>query len=91
MSLKIVVVGGVAGGATAASKARRENEQAEISIYEKGPYLSFANCGLPYFIGGEIKDREKLLLMTPEKFWEKYRIKAHVNHEVISIDRAQKK
>lgn len=89
-NMKIVIVGGVAGGATAASKARRQNENAEISIYEQGPYLSFANCGLPYYIAGEIQDRQKLLLMTPEKFWEKYRVKAHVNHQVVSIDRASK-
>jgi len=91
MNLKIIIVGGVAGGATAAAKARRENENAEITIFERGPYLSFANCGLPYFLGGEIEDREKLLLMNPEKFWEKYRIKAYVNHEVLAIDRSQKK
>ena len=90
MNLKIVVVGGVAGGATAAAKARRENEHAEITVFERGPFLSFANCGLPYFIGGEIPEREKLLLMTPDKFWEKYRITAKVNHEVVSITRHTK-
>lgn len=59
--MKIIIVGGVAGGATAAAKARRENEFAEITVYERGPYISFANCGLPYYIGGEIHDRDKLL------------------------------
>lgn len=88
--MKIIIVGGVAGGATAAAKARRENEFAEVTVYERGPYISFANCGLPYYIGGEIKDRDKLLIMTPERFWERYRIRALVGHEVLSIDRAQK-
>ncbi|MBX7147526.1 FAD-dependent oxidoreductase [bacterium] len=91
MSLKIVVIGGVAGGATAAAKARRVNEHAEITVFERGEYLSFANCGLPYYIAGEIKDREKLLLMTPQKFWDKYRIKALIRHEVLSVDRVAKK
>ncbi len=87
---KIVIVGGVAGGASAAARARRVNEQAEIHVFERGPYISFANCGLPYYIGGEIADRSKLVIMTPEKFWERSRIHAHVNHEVLSIDRANK-
>jgi NADPH-dependent 2,4-dienoyl-CoA reductase/sulfur reductase-like enzyme/rhodanese-related sulfurtransferase len=84
---RIVVVGGVAGGASAAAKARRVDESAEIHVFERGPYISFANCGLPYFIGGEIDDRAKLIVMTPERFWERSRIHAHVNHEVVSIDR----
>ena len=88
--MKIVIVGGVAGGATAAAKARRENEFAEITVYERGPYISFANCGLPYYIGGEIRDRDKLLIMTPERFWERYRVRALVHHEVVGIDRARK-
>ena len=88
--LRIVIVGGVAGGASAAAKARRVNESAEIEIFERGPYISFANCGLPYFIAGEIKDRAQLVVMTPEKFWERSRVRAHVNHEVIEINRAAK-
>lgn len=88
--MKIIIVGGVAGGATAAAKARRENESAEITVYERGPYISFANCGLPYYIGGEIRDRDKLLIMTPERFWDRYRIRALVHHEVIAIDRVKK-
>jgi len=87
---RIIVVGGVAGGASAAAKARRVDETAEIHVFERGPYISFANCGLPYFIAGEIKDREKLLIMTPEKFWARSRIHAHANHEVLSINRANK-
>ena len=89
-SKRIIIVGGVAGGASAAAKARRTDEQAEIHIFERGPYISFANCGLPYFIAGEIDDRTKLIVMTPERFWLTLRVKAHVNHEVLSIDRAAK-
>jgi NADPH-dependent 2,4-dienoyl-CoA reductase/sulfur reductase-like enzyme/rhodanese-related sulfurtransferase len=87
---RIVIVGGVAGGASAAARARRVDESAEIHIFERGPYISFANCGLPYHIAGEIEDRSKLLIMTPEKMWLRSRVCAHVNHEVLSIDRAAK-
>ncbi len=89
-SRKIIVVGGVAGGASAAARARRVDEHAEIHVFERGPYISFANCGLPYFIAGEIKSRDQLIVMTPEKFWSRSRIHAHVNHEVLSINRAAK-
>ena len=87
---KIVIVGGVAGGASAAARARRVDENAEIHVFERGPSISFANCGLPYFIAGEIDDRAKLIVMTPENFWARSRIHSHVNHEVLSIDRAAK-
>jgi NADPH-dependent 2,4-dienoyl-CoA reductase/sulfur reductase-like enzyme/rhodanese-related sulfurtransferase len=87
---KIIIVGGVAGGASAAARARRVDENAEIHVFERGPYISFANCGLPYFIAGEIDDRAKLIIMTPEKFWSRSRVHAHVNHEVLSINRAAK-
>jgi len=87
---RIVIVGGVAGGASAAAKARRVDETAEIHVFERGPYISFANCGLPYFIAGEIDDRAKLIVMTPERFWERSRVQAHVNHEVLTINRAGK-
>ena len=87
---RIVIVGGVAGGASAAAKARRVDEHAEIHVFERGPYISFANCGLPYFIAGEIDDRAKLIVMSVEKFWERSRVHAHVNHEVLSINRAAK-
>lgn len=88
---KIIIVGGVAGGATAAAKARRQDEHAEITLFEKGPYVSFANCGLPYYIAGDIASRENLLLMTPQKFWDKYRIRVFIGHEVTQIIRDQKK
>jgi NADPH-dependent 2,4-dienoyl-CoA reductase/sulfur reductase-like enzyme/rhodanese-related sulfurtransferase len=84
---KIVIVGGVAGGASAAARARRVDESAEIHVFERGPYISFANCGLPYHIAGEIQDRSELLIMTPEKMWARSRVRVHVNHEVLSIDR----
>src|SRR5215472_15554783 len=87
---RIVIVGGVAGGASAAARARRADESAEIHVFERGPYISFANCGLPYHIAGEIEDRSKLLLMTPEKMWVRSRVQVYVNHEVLSIDRSQK-
>ncbi len=86
--LRVVIVGGVAGGASAAAKARRANESADITLFEKGPYVSFANCGLPYYIGGDIPDRGDLFLQTPEKFWTRFRVRVHVGHEVIRIDRA---
>jgi NADPH-dependent 2,4-dienoyl-CoA reductase/sulfur reductase-like enzyme/rhodanese-related sulfurtransferase len=85
---RIIIIGGVAGGASAAAKARRVDETAEIHVFERGPYISFANCGLPYYIAGEIDDRAKLIIMTPETFWARSRVQAHVNHEVLSIDRA---
>ncbi|MBF0105155.1 MAG: FAD-dependent oxidoreductase [Deltaproteobacteria bacterium] len=87
---KHVIVGGVAGGATAAAKLRREDEQSEITIFERGGYVSFANCGLPYFIGKEITNRDDLLLMTPELFWAKYRVRVFTHHEVIHINRNNK-
>jgi NADPH-dependent 2,4-dienoyl-CoA reductase/sulfur reductase-like enzyme/rhodanese-related sulfurtransferase len=89
-SRRILIVGGVAGGASAAARARRVDEHAEIHVFERGPYISFANCGLPYYIAGEIDDRAKLIVMTPERFWSRSRIHAHVQHEVISIDRVAK-
>jgi NADPH-dependent 2,4-dienoyl-CoA reductase/sulfur reductase-like enzyme/rhodanese-related sulfurtransferase len=88
-SLRIVIVGGVAGGASAATRARRINASAEITILEKGPAVSFANCGLPYHIGGEIADRNKLLVATPELFWNRFRISVKTHHEVVRIDREE--
>lgn len=88
--LRILIVGGVAGGASAAAKARRVNESAEIHVFERGPYISFANCGLPYYISGEIKSRDLLVVMTPERFQRRSAVHAHVGHEVLSIDRGRK-
>lgn len=84
--LRIVIVGGVAGGATAAARARRANANAEITIVEKGPAVSFANCGLPYHIGGEIEQRDKLLVATKELFWNRFRIRVCTGHLAESID-----
>ena len=84
--MKIVIVGGVAGGATAAARIRRLDEQAEIIIFERSSFISYANCGLPYYIGGVIEDQEDLTLQTPESFFRRFRIVAKVNHEVTEID-----
>ncbi len=89
-SPNIIIVGGVAGGASAAAKARRVNEHAKITIFEKGPYVSFANCGLPYYVGKTIQDREDLLVQTPERFWKRFRVHVQIRHEVISINRSEK-
>lgn len=88
---KIVIVGGVAGGASAATRARRMNEHADIVMFEMGEHVSFANCGLPYHIGGQIESRDKLLLTSPEMFAKRFRIDARVRHEVVRIDRAAKR
>lgn len=89
-ALRIVIVGGVAGGASAATRARRMNERAEIIMLEKDDHVSFANCGLPYYIGGEIQNRAKLLVATPELFVKRFRIEVRTRHEVRAIDRATK-
>lgn len=83
---RILIVGGVAGGASAAARARRLSENTEIIIFERGPYISFANCGLAYHIGGHIKDRSRLLVQTPEGFKNRFNIDVHTNTEVMSID-----
>ncbi len=87
---KIVIIGGVAGGASAAARLRRLDEHAEIIMFERGEYISFANCGLPYYIGGEITDKEALTLQTPESFHARFRIDVRVLNEVISIDTDRK-
>ena len=86
----IVIVGGVAGGASAATRARRMNEHATIILFEKDEHVSFANCGLPYHIGGEIVDRAKLLVATPKLLRDRFRIDARTRHEVTALDRARK-
>ena len=87
MGKKVVIVGGVAGGASAAARLRRLDESAEIVILERGSYISFANCGLPYYIGGVIGERESLLLQTPEKMGGRFNIDVRINSEVTGIDR----
>lgn len=88
--MKVVIVGGVAGGASTATRLRRMDEKAEILILERGEYISFANCGLPYHIGEVITEREKLLVVTPEKLKQTSNIEARVRHEVLRIDRRNK-
>ena len=83
--MKVVIVGGVAGGATAAARIRRLNEQAEIVVFERSGYISYANCGLPYYIGGVITDPEELTLQTPESFFSRFRVDMKVRHEVTAI------
>ncbi|MFT7681098.1 MAG: NADPH-dependent 2,4-dienoyl-CoA reductase/sulfur reductase-like enzyme [Moritella dasanensis] len=87
---KIVIVGGVAGGASAAARARRLSEDAQIIMFERGPFVSFANCGLPYHIGGDITDRSKLLLQTPDSFLARFNVDVRVMNEITSINRAGK-
>lgn len=88
-SKRILIVGGVAGGASCAARLRRLDERAEILVFERGPDVSFANCGLPYHVGGLIDDRSKLLLATPEKFRDWFAVEVRVRHEVQKIDRAK--
>ena len=83
--MKVVIVGGVAGGATAAARIRRLDEQAEIVVFERSGYISYANCGLPYYIGGVITDRSDLTLQTPESFFARFRVHMKVHHEVTAI------
>ena len=83
--MKVVIVGGVAGGATAAARIRRLEESAQIVVFERSGYVSYANCGLPYYIGGVIADEEELTLQTPESFWSRFRIDVRVRHEVTAI------
>lgn len=88
--MKIIIIGGVAGGATAATRLRRLSEENEIIIFEKGPYVSFANCGLPYHIGGAIHHRDALLLQTPESLKERYHLDTRILTEVLKIDPEKK-
>ncbi len=88
--MKIVIVGGVAGGATTAARLRRNSESAEILMFERGGYVSYANCGLPYYIGGVISERDNLFVQTPELFDRNFNIKVRVNSEVVAVDREAK-
>ncbi|MBP8304621.1 MAG: FAD-dependent oxidoreductase [Phycisphaerae bacterium] len=87
---RIVIVGGVAGGASAAAKARRVSEDAQIILFERGEAISFANCGLPYHIGGEIRDRDRLLVQTPQAMRQRFRVDVRVRSEVLRIHREKK-
>jgi NADPH-dependent 2,4-dienoyl-CoA reductase/sulfur reductase-like enzyme/peroxiredoxin family protein/rhodanese-related sulfurtransferase/TusA-related sulfurtransferase len=89
-AMKVLIVGGVAGGASAAARLRRLDEKAEIILFEKGEYISYANCGLPYYIGDVIKDKEKLLVQTPEAMRLRFNMDVRTLSEVLSIDRANK-
>ena len=86
--MKLVIVGGVAGGASAAARARRISETAEIIVFERDSFISFANCGLPYHIGGEIQDRSALLVQTPESMKARFKLDIRINCDVIGIDSA---
>ena len=88
--LKLLIIGGVAGGATAAARARRLDEHAEIIVFERGEHISFANCGLPYYIGQVIKKRDALLVTTKDAFSQRYNIEVRNFSEVIAIDRSRK-
>ncbi len=90
MALKVVIIGGVAGGATAAARLRRLDEEAQIIMFEKGEHISFANCGLPYYIGGVIKDKSQLLVQTPERMKKRFNIDVRINNEVVRINRDSK-
>ena len=88
--MKHVIIGGVAGGATAAARIRRADEQAEIVLFEKGNDISYANCGLPYYIGGVIDERDKLFLQTPQSFGKRFNVDVRVKTEVIAINTERK-
>ncbi|MGB7266244.1 MAG: FAD-dependent oxidoreductase [Terracidiphilus sp.] len=87
---KVIIVGGVAGGATCAARLRRLDENAEILVLDRGPYVSFANCGLPYYVGDVIRDENKLLLASPVFFRERFNIEVRVRHEAVAIDRERR-
>ena len=90
MGKKVVIIGGVAGGASTAARLRRLDEAAEIILFERGEYISYANCGLPYHVGDVIKSRDALLLQTPEGMKAKFRMDVRTRSEVIAIDRQKK-
>lgn len=90
MGKRILIVGGVAGGASVAARARRLDETAEVIMFERGPHVSFSNCALPFYLSGTVASSEKLVLMTPERFQKQYAIEARVNHEVVAVNREEK-
>lgn len=91
MSKRILIIGGVAGGASVAARARRIDEDAEIIMFEKGPHVSFSNCALPFHLSGMVENGDDLVLMCPEQFKKQYKIEARVNSEVVKIKREEKK
>ena len=88
--MKVVIVGGVAGGAGTAARLRRNDETAEIIMLERGAYISYANCGLPYYVGGVITDKNALQLQTPARFHQRFNVDVRTENEVISVDTAKK-
>lgn len=83
--MKVIIIGGVAGGASAAARLRRLDETAQIILLERGPYISYANCGLPYYVGGEINQKEALTLQTPQSFRQRFGIDVRTGHELSLI------
>ena len=90
MGKRVLIVGGVAGGASCAARLRRLDETAEILLFDRGPHVSFANCGLPYFVGDVIRDEGKLLVASPDLFRDRFDIRVLVRHEVMAIDRERR-
>lgn len=88
--MKVVIVGGVAGGAGTAARLRRNDEEAEIVLLEKGPHISYANCGLPYYVGGVIQEKGKLQLQTPQSFYSRFRVDVRTGHEAVSVNLEKK-
>lgn len=89
--MKVIIVGGVAGGASAAARLRRLDENAQIIILERGQHISYANCGLPYYVGGVITEESNLTLQTPQSFYERFRIDVRTNTEAVEIHTEDKK
>src|ERR1700687_4364915 len=87
LARRILIVGGVAGGASCAARLRRLDESVEIAVFDRGPYVAFANCGLPYYVGDVIADERTLLVASPEMFRERFNIEVHTNTDVVDIDR----
>jgi NADPH-dependent 2,4-dienoyl-CoA reductase/sulfur reductase-like enzyme len=87
---RILIVGGVAGGASCAARLRRLDESVDIKVFDRGPYVAFANCGLPYYVGDVIADEGALLIASPEMFRERFNVEVHTNTDAISIDRAER-
>ena len=88
--MKVIIIGGVAGGATTAARLRRLDENIEIIMIDRGEHISFANCGLPYYVGNVIKTKENLLLQTPESFNKRFNIDVRIRQEVIKINKEEK-